>query len=34
MKKVISLADSLRPLQEQFNAGSDRLRFIALLSPT
>lgn|GEM_PF-1840683 len=33
-REPISLAGSLRPLQEQFNAGRDRLRFIALLSPT
>jgi len=30
----IMLLGSLRPLQEQFNTGRDRLRFIALLSPT
>jgi hypothetical protein len=32
--EVISLRDSLRPLQAQFNAGRGHLRFIALLSPT
>jgi hypothetical protein len=31
---MISLRDSLRPLQDQFNAGRGHLRFIALLSPT
>ena len=33
-REPISLADSLRPLREQFNAGCGRLRFVALLSPT
>jgi hypothetical protein len=31
---LISLADSLGPLQQHFNKNSDRLRFLALLSPT
>jgi hypothetical protein len=31
---ILSLADSLRPLQQHFNKNSDRLRFLALLSPT
>jgi protein-S-isoprenylcysteine O-methyltransferase Ste14 len=33
-REVISLRDSLRPLQDQFNAGYGRMRFLALLSPT
>jgi hypothetical protein len=31
---LITLADSLQPLQQYFNQNSDRLRFLALLSPT
>jgi len=31
---LITLADSLRPLEQHFNKNSDRLRFLALLSPT
>jgi hypothetical protein len=31
---LITLADSLQPLQQYFNKNSDRLRFLALLSPT
>lgn len=31
---LISLADSLKPLQERFNAQKDKPRFVALLSPT
>ena len=30
----ISLADSLQPLKDHFNANSGRVRFVALLSPT
>jgi hypothetical protein len=33
-REVISLRGTLRPLQDQFNAGSRRLRFLAILSPT
>jgi protein-S-isoprenylcysteine O-methyltransferase Ste14 len=33
-RDVISLRDSLQPLQDQFNTGRGRLRFLALLSPT
>jgi protein-S-isoprenylcysteine O-methyltransferase Ste14 len=32
--ETLSLRDSLRPLQDQFNAGRGRLRFLALMSPT
>jgi hypothetical protein len=32
--KLISLADSLQPLRQYFNQNLDRLRFLALLSPT
>ncbi len=31
---LTSLRTSLNPLKEAFNAGSDRKRFIAILSPT
>jgi len=31
---LLSLTDSLQPLQQYFNQNSDRLRFLALLSPT
>ena len=31
---VISLADSLAPLQARFNADKDKIRVVALLSPT
>lgn len=31
---VIQLAHSLAPLRDHFNAGADRRRFVALLSPT
>jgi hypothetical protein len=31
---VMSLADSLKPLRDRFNADRDKLRFIAILSPT
>lgn len=31
---LISLADSLKPLQDRFNAAKDKPRFVALLSPT
>ncbi len=31
---LISLADSLKPLQDRFNAEKDKPRFVALLSPT
>jgi len=30
----VSLADSLQPLKDHFNANSGTLRFVALLSPT
>lgn len=32
--EVTSLADSLDPLKNYFNANKDRHRFVALLSPT
>lgn len=32
--EVVSLADSLAPLEKRFNAATDKLRFVALLSPT
>lgn len=32
--ELISLADSLQPLGDRFNANKDKIRFIALLSPT
>lgn len=32
--EVVSLAESLKPLQDRFNADKGRPRFIALLSPT
>lgn len=32
--KLTSLAESVEPLREAFNAGKDRIRFVALLSPT
>jgi hypothetical protein len=31
---LLTLADSLQPLEEYFNQNVDRLRFLALLSPT
>ena len=31
---LISLADSLAPLKEHFNAAADRPRVLAILSPT
>ncbi len=31
---LISLADSLAPLQERFNAAVDKFRVLAILSPT
>ncbi len=31
---LISLADSLKPLQDRFNAAKDKPRFVAILSPT
>jgi len=31
---LITLSDSLQPLQQYFNQNSDRPRFLALLSPT
>lgn len=31
---VVTLADSLQPLQSYFNEQVGRLRFVALLSPT
>jgi hypothetical protein len=31
---LITPTDSLQPLQQYFNQNSDRLRFLALLSPT
>ncbi len=31
---LISLADSLKPLQDRFNAAKGKPRFVALLSPT
>ena len=31
---LISLADSLAPLQERFNAAVDKPRVLAILSPT
>jgi hypothetical protein len=31
---LVSLLGSLEPLKEYFNQGSDKLRFVALLSPT
>ncbi len=31
---IISLADSLQPLQEHFNRNTGKLRFVTLLSPT
>lgn len=33
-KKLISLADSLKPLKDHFNANKHRVRFVTLLSPT
>ena len=33
-KSLISLADSLAPLQERFNAAVDKPRVLAILSPT
>lgn len=32
--RLTSLADSLEPLREHFNAHKDKYRFVALLSPT
>jgi hypothetical protein len=32
--EIMSLRTSLNPLKDAFNAGSDRKRFIAILSPT
>jgi len=34
MVEPISLFDSLQPLTEYFNGNRDRLRFLAVLSPT
>jgi len=31
---LVPLLGSLDPLKEYFNRGSDKLRFVALLSPT
>ncbi len=31
---LVSLADSLAPLRDRFNANSDKPRLLALLSPT
>jgi len=31
---VTSLADSIQPLKEHFNSNTDKLRFLALVSPT
>jgi hypothetical protein len=31
---LVSLVDSLQPLKDHFNGNSERLRLIALLSPT
>jgi hypothetical protein len=31
---LVSLIDSLEPLKNYFNQGADKLRFVALLSPT
>lgn len=31
---VVSLADSLKPLKDRFNAHKDKNRFVAILSPT
>lgn len=33
-KLLVSLADSLEPLRDRFNAAKDKPRFVALLSPT
>jgi hypothetical protein len=32
--KVISLENSLDPLKRRFNADKDKLRFLAIVSPT
>ncbi len=32
--ELLSLAESLEPLRDHFNANKDKLRFVALLSPT
>jgi hypothetical protein len=32
--EVVSLADSLQPLKDHFNSKKDKLRFLALVSPT
>jgi len=32
--RLTSLADSIAPLRDQFNAERDKLRLVALLSPT
>lgn len=32
--EVVSLAGSLQPLKDHFNDNKDKLRFLALLSPT
>ncbi len=32
--EVVSLASSLQPLKDDFNRDKDKLRFLALLSPT
>ncbi len=32
--KVVSLADSLQPLKYCFNRHKDKLRFLAVVSPT
>jgi hypothetical protein len=31
---LLTLTDSLQPLQQYFDQNNDRLRFLALLSPT
>jgi hypothetical protein len=32
--EVVSLARSLRPVKDYFNQNKDKVRFVALLSPT
>jgi hypothetical protein len=34
MSGLISLADTLQPLVDRFNAHADQVRFLALVSPT
>ncbi len=31
---LVSLSKSLEPLRERFNAAKDKIRFVAILSPT